>query len=229
MRERLIAEGIGTFALVFMGCGAIVANDLTGGTVGHVGIALVFGLVVMAVIHAFGEVSGAHINPAVTLGFAAAGRFPKREVLPYVGVQVAGALVGAGALRLILGPHPTLGATLPAAGLGLGSAFALEAIMTAFLMAVILGVSTGAKEKGIMAGAAIGGTVALAALWVGPLTGASLNPARSLGPALVAGRFDVLWLYLAAPVLGALAAAPVCRLVYGSGCCPGDETPACNT
>lgn len=219
MQARLFAEAIGTFALVFMGCGAIVADDLTGGGVGGLGIALVFGFVVMAVIHAFGEVSGAHINPAVTLGFHAAGRFPRREVLPYVGAQLLGAVLAAVALRLVLGAHPTLGSTHPAEGFATTRALALELITTAFLMAVILGVSSGAKEKGIMAGAAIGGTVALAAMWVGPLTGASLNPARSLGPALVAGRLDVLWIYVLGPIGGALAAAPACRILYGPSCC----------
>lgn len=219
MRARLVAEAAGTFALVFMGCGAIVSDQLTGGAVTNLGIALVFGFVVMAVIHAFGDVSGAHINPAVTLGFWTAGRFPAREVAPYLAAQTAGALLAALALRVVLGPHPTLGATAPHADFGTWQTFALEFLATSFLMVVILGVSTGAKEKGIMAGAAIGGTVALAALWVGPLTGASLNPARSLGPALVAGRLEHLWLYLVAPTLGAVTASPLCRLVYGPDCC----------
>lgn len=220
--RRYAAEAIGTFALVFAGTGAMIVDDVTGGVVGHVGIALVFGLVVMAMIQAVGDVSGAHFNPAVTLGFLAARRLPAGQLPPYVASQCGGALLASGLLRVLFAEHPTLGATLPA--VGLASAFTLEVILSFFLMFVILGVTTGAKEKGIVAGVAIGGTVALASLFGGPLTGASMNPARSLGPALFAGESSVLWLYFAAPAVGASLAVLGCRCVREPGCCSSDAT-----
>lgn len=211
------AEIIGTFALVFAGTGAIIINDATGGAVTHVGIALTFGFVVMAMIYALGEVSGAHFNPAVSIGFWMAGRLPLRQLWPYVMSQCTGALAASVALRLLFGAHPTLGATLPAGALM--QSFVLEVILTFMLMFVILSVSTGAKEKGVMAGAAIGAVVGLAALFAGPISGASMNPARSLGPALIAWRLDELWIYLSAPVVGASLAVMACRCVHGAGCC----------
>lgn len=215
--NRLLAECLGTFGLVFCGCGAIVVNDLFGGQPGHVGVSAVFGLIVMAMIYSFGNVSGAHINPAVTIAFAAAGRFKRAEVLPYVGSQITGAVAAALALKLLFPAHPDLGTTLPAGPTA--QAFGMEVLLSFLLMLVILNVSTGHKEKGIMAGAAIGATVGLAALFGGPVTGASMNPARSLGPAVASGHFDALWLYLAAPVVGTVLAAPVCRLIQGAECC----------
>jgi len=220
--QRLVAEGIGTFALVLAGTGAMLTNDVTGGLVGHVGVALTFGLVIMAMIYAVGDVSGAHFNPAVTLGFFAARRLPGGDVLPYVASQCAGAFLASGILRWLFPDHPTLGATLPA--FGIAESLVLELILAFFLMFVILGVSTGAKEKGTTAGLAIGGTVALASLFAGPLSGASMNPARSLGPALWSGQATMLWIYIVAPVLGAGLAVVGCRCVREPGCCTSEAT-----
>jgi aquaporin Z len=215
--KKLTAELLGTFALVFAGTGAIVTNDVTGGTVTHVGIALTFGLIVLAMIYAVGDVSGAHLNPAVTLGFFAARRFGGRWVVPYIASQCAGALLASLALRLVFPTNATLGATLPA-GATLQS-FTLEAVLTFLLMFVILSVSTGSKEKGVLAGVAVGSVIALEALFAGPISGASMNPARSLAPALVALRLDSLWVYLTAPVLGACAGVLACRCVHAPDCC----------
>ena len=215
--RRLAAEGLGTFALVFAGTGAIVINDVTGGTVTHVGIALTFGLIVLAMIYAVGDVSGAHLNPAVTLGFFAARRFEGRRVAPYIASQCAGALLASVVLRLMFPTSATLGATLPA-GSALRS-FVLEAVLTFLLMFVILSVSAGAKEKGVLAGVAVGSVIALEALFAGPISGASMNPARSPAPALVSLRLDSLWVYLTAPVLGACAGVLACRCVQEPGCC----------
>ena len=217
MTRRLAAECFGTFVLVFAGTGAITINGATGGTVSHVGIALTFGLVVLAMIYAVGDVSGAHLNPAVTLGFTLARRFPLRSVLPYIGSQCAGALLASGLLRVLFPNHDTLGATLPA-GPALQS-FVLEVILTLVLMFVILSVSTGAKEKGLMAGVAVGSVIGLEALFAGPICGASMNPARSLAPAVVSWHLEYLWVYLAAPPLGAALAVVVCRCVHERPCC----------
>jgi aquaporin Z len=215
--RRLAAELVGTFALVFAGTGAVVVNDVSGGAVTHVGVALTFGLVVLAMIYAVGDVSGAHLNPAVTLGFLAARRFEARWVVPYVGSQCAGALLASLALRLLFPTSASLGATQPV-GDALPS-FVLEAVLTFLLMFVILSVSTGAKEKGVLAGVAVGAVIALEALFAGPISGASMNPARSLAPAVVSLRFDSLWVYLTAPVLGACAGVLACRCVQAPGCC----------
>lgn len=209
--KKQVAEFLGTFILVFAGTGAIVVNGVTHGTIGHAGIALTFGLVVLAMIYTFGDVSGAHLNPAVTLGFAAAGRFAWREVPAYLISQCLGA---AAASALLRGLFPTdgtmLGATLPAGPVM--QSFVLETVLTAVLMLAILSVSTGAKEKGITAGLAIGSVIALEAMFAGPICGASMNPARSLAPALMAGHLEHLWVYLSAPVIGALLAVPLCKL-----------------
>ena len=217
MIKRLFAEVFGTFALVFAGTGAIVINEVTGGTITHVGIALTFGLVVLAMIYTVGDVSGAHLNPAVTLGFWTARRLPSRDIAPYIISQVAGALIASGLLRLLFPESKFLGATLPA-GSDLQS-FILEFILTFVLMLTILNVSTGAKEKGITAGIAVGSVIALEALFAGPICGASMNPARSLAPALVSMHLDHLWLYLVAPPLGAAAAMFACRCIREPGCC----------
>lgn len=208
---------IGTFALVFAGTGAIVINDLSGGAVSHPGVALSFGLIVMAMIYTFGDISGAHLNPAVTLGFVTGRRMPAGEGISYVVSQIIGAIAASLALRLLFPTHATLGVTLPAGSAA--QSFLLEFILTALLMLVILNVSVGAKEKGITAGIAIGGVIALEAMFAGPICGASMNPARSFAPALIAMNFHSLWIYLLAPLLGALAAVPLCICVREPGCC----------
>ena len=215
--KRYAAEAIGTFALVFAGTGAIVVNDVTRGAITHVGVALTFGLVVLAMIYTVGDVSGAHLNPAVTLAFYAARRFPGRFIIPYILSQCAGAFLASLALRLMFAEHGTLGATLPS-GSGLQS-FVMEYLLTFLLMFVILNVSTGAKEKGVTAGIAVGAVIALEALFAGPISGASMNPARSLAPAIIAWRLGSLWLYLVAPTLGAASAIVACRCVRESDCC----------
>jgi len=210
--NRLFSEALGTFCLVFAGCGAIIVNQATGGTVTHVGIALTFGLVVMAMIYALGDVSGAHLNPAVSIGFVLAGRFPVRDLPRYVLAQAAGAFAASALLRVLFPSSDTLGATLPA-GLAWKS-FVLEVVLTFILMIVILAVSSGPKEKGIMAGIAIGGIIGLEALFAGPICGASMNPVRSLAPAVVSGNVSNLWVYLAAPTIGATIAVPCFRLLH---------------
>lgn len=226
IRQLVTAEAIGTFLLVFAGCGAIVVNDLYGGALGHVGVNAVFGLVVMAVIYSLGNVSGAHINPAVTIGFYFAGRISAAQIPTYVIAQFFGA-AGAGLMLLLLFPdHGNFGATIPA--IDTGRAFLLEVVISFCLMFVILNVSTGHQEKGVMAGAAIGGTVTLFALFAGPVTGASMNPARSFGPMVAGLSFDSLWLYFIAPIVGMCLTSPFCRLIQGNDCCPGNVLHAPN-
>jgi aquaporin NIP len=220
--KRCCAEMLGTFALVFSGTGALVINEASGGAVTHLGVALTFGLIVLAMIYTFGDISGAHLNPAVTIGFWAARRLPGRDVLPYIGSQLTGALLASSLLRSLFSENKLLGATLPA-----GSewqSFVLEIILTFFLMLTILNVSTGAKEKGITAGIAVGAVIALEAMFAGPICGASMNPARSFAPAFLSGHFEHLWIYLAAPPLGACAAMLACRCVRESGCCMKPQT-----
>jgi aquaporin Z len=198
--KRYIAESIGTFALVFAGTGAVVINEVSSGKVTHVGIALTFGLVVMAMIYSVGDISGAHLNPAVTAGFWLARRFPGTSVPPYVASQLIGAFA-ASALLWAMFSGSTLGATHPAGSVW--QSFVLESVLTAMLMFVILSVSSGPKEKGLLAGVAIGGVIAFEALFAGPISGASMNPARSLAPAVLSGALGDLWIYLIAPVVGA--------------------------
>jgi len=221
--KPLLAEFLGTFTLVFAGTGAIVIDAACGGAIGHVGIALVFGLVVLTMVHTFGEVSGAHLNPAVTLGFAAAGRFPWRDVPGHVVSQSAGGLA-ASALLSFLFPHAgTLGETLPSGGWQ--QSFVLEVVLTAILMLVILSVSDGGGKKGVPAGIVIGSVIALGALFAGPISGASMNPARSLAPALIGGALDYLWLYPAATFSGALLGVLLCRGVRDAACCGKERFP----
>lgn len=210
--RRLLAEGLGTFGLVFAGCGAVVANELSGGAVTHVGVSIVFGAIVMMMIVVFGPISGAHINPAVTIALWAARQFEAREVVPFILAQCAGALAAAATLRRLYPEVTTLGATLPIGGVG--AAFAMEVLLTTILMLVIMACAVGHQLSAFFAGLTIGATVALCALFGGPLTGASMNPARSLGPAVVSGDVSVLWLYCAAPVLGALVAVFLYRLLW---------------
>lgn len=217
MSKRLISEIIATFALVFCGTGAMVINDFTGGTVTHVGVAITFGLIVMGMIYAFGDISGAHMNPAVTIGFAYAKKFPWKEVPGYVLAQLIGAFLASGILLYLFPESQTLGATLP--GLSAMKVFIFEIILTFFLMVVIINVSTGSKEIGIVAGIAIGSIVLLEAMFAGPITGASMNPARSIAPAVVSGNLADLWIYIFAPIIGCLLAVVSCKLVKSEQCC----------
>ena len=211
MIRKLVAEFIGTFALVFCGTGAVVINQESGGAVTHVGIAITFGFIVMAMIYALGGISGAHLNPAVSLAFALAGRFDWKNVLPYIVSQTVGALLASLVLRLLFPANELLGATLPAGAAT--QSFVLEFLLTFFLMLVIINVATGSKEQGMFAGLAIGGTVLLEAMFAGPICGASMNPARSLGPAVVSGHLEHLWVYLTATTLGAACAIPVWKFL----------------
>lgn len=197
------AEFIGTYALVFCGTGAIVINDVSNGTVGHQGIAITFGAIIMVMIYAFGKVSGAHFNPAVSISFAFTDRFNRKFLAPYCLAQITGALFASFTLAFLFPSHDTLGTTIP-----YGSwqqSFVLEVILTYFLMLVILMVSQN-KALNQFSGIAIGGTVLLEALFAGPITGASMNPARSIAPALVSGHTSLLWVYILAPIIGALLA-----------------------
>lgn len=217
MAKRLMAEFLGTFALVFAGTGAMVVNETSGGVVTQVGIAITFGLIVLAMIYTLGDISGAHINPAVTVGFWIARRFPVADVLPYVVSQCAGALVASLLLRFLFPQNIMLGSTVPAGAAA--QSFVLEMILTAGLMFVILGVSTGAREKGITAGIVVGSMIGLEAMFAGPICGASMNPARSLAPALISGHLQHLWIYVLAPAMGACVGVLCCRCVQERGCC----------
>ncbi|MGB1585857.1 MAG: MIP/aquaporin family protein [Thermoplasmatota archaeon] len=201
-----LAEAIGTFTLVLVGCGSMFVGALTGSP-DHTGIGLSFGLVVAAMIYATGHVSGAHLNPAVTIAFAATQHFPWRRVPAYVIAQSSGAILAIAFLWWLVPDAPTYGETLPRAGLTDLHALAVEFVLTAVLMFVISSVATDGRAVAPMAGIAIGATVGLSALWAGPMTNASMNPARSLGPALFGGGLDVLWLYIVGPVAGALVGA----------------------
>jgi aquaporin NIP len=215
--KKWCAELIGTFALVFAGTGAIVINGASGGAITHVGVAFTFGLVVLAMIYTVGDISGAHLNPAVSIGFWMARRMPGREVLPYIASQVIGAITASGLMRLLFPESQLLGATLPKGPES--QSFVLETVLTFLLMLCILNVSTGAKEKGITAGIAVGAVIALEAMFAGPISGASMNPARSLAPAVVSGHLEHLWIYVVAPPVGAWLAMLACRCVRESDCC----------
>ena len=205
--KKYIAEAIGTFALVFCGTGAIIINEETNGTVSHAGIAITFGLIVMAMIYALGNISGAHLNPAVSIAFAVAKRFSLKQLTPYIMSQLMGAIAASLVLRFLFPGNQLLGATMPHASEW--QSFVLEFILTFFLMLVIINVATGSKEQGMFAGLAIGSTVLLEAMFAGPICGASMNPARSLAPAVVSGHPEHLWIYLIATTAGAAAAIPV--------------------
>jgi len=200
--KKYYAEVIGTFALVFCGTGAIIINQETAGAVSHTGIAMTFGLIVMVMIYALGHISGAHINPAVTIAFAVAGRFHVRMVAPYIVSQFTGALLASATLKVLFPDNDFLGATIPHGSDS--QSFILETILTFILMLVIIHVATGSKEQGMFAGLAIGSTVLLEAMFAGPICGASMNPARSLSPAVLSGHYAHLWIYLVAPVVGAV-------------------------
>jgi aquaporin NIP len=215
LARRSLAEGIAAFALVFAGCGAIVANAQYGGVLGVVGIALVFGLVIMVMIYATGHLSGAHINPAVTIAFTLNRHFPPREAAAYIVAQCAGAIAAALALLAIWPGQPAqLGATVPT--VGVGSALVYEGLLSAFLMFVIMAVATDTRAVGAAAAIAIGGTIGLDALFGGPVTGASMNPARSLGPAIAAWDWHDLWIYFVGPVAGTTLGALAYQTVRGT-------------
>jgi MIP family channel proteins len=205
LAQRLGAEFIGTFALVFAGAGAIVIDSKQDGAITHAGVAATFGLVIMVMIYAVGHISGGHFNPGVTLAFATARHFPRADVVPYWAAQFAAAIAAATVLRLMFGDVAHLGATQPA-----GSAwqsFWLELILTFGLMFVITSVATDTRAVGQAAAIAIGGTVGLEAMFAGPISGASMNTARSLGPALLSADFHALWVYILAPPIGAVLGA----------------------
>jgi MIP family channel proteins len=214
--RRAAAEALAAFALVFAGCGAVVADSEYDGALGAVGVSLVFGLIIMVMIYATGHLSGAHINPAVTVAFTLSRHFPGRDAAAYVVAQALGATAGALVLLAVWPDQPgDLGATVPT--VGIGSALVYEIVLTAFLMFVIMAVATDTRAVGAAAAIAIGGTVGLDALLGGPVTGASMNPARSFGPALAAGEWTDFWIYVAGPVVGAALGAFAYQFVRGGG------------
>jgi MIP family channel proteins len=210
MLRALTAEAIGTFALVFAGAGAVMVDAKTG-QLGHVGVAITFGLVIMAMIYAVGHISGAHLNPAVSFAFALSRHFPWSRTFVYWAAQLLGALAAAAILRGSLGNIAHVGATLPSGSQA--QSFLWELVMTFFLMFVIMAVATDTHAVGEAAAIAIGGTVGLDAMFGGPISGASMNPARSAGPAIASGDLHALWLYIAAPILGASLAAIIYQLI----------------
>ncbi|MBK9639134.1 MAG: MIP family channel protein [Bacteroidetes bacterium] len=209
--KKYYAEAIGTYMMVFCGTGAIIINQEMNGVITHPGIAATFGLIVAAVIYALGDVSGAHINPAVTIAFALRKVFPAKEIIPYIVSQSIGAVLASLSLHLLFPLNELLGGTMPAGSIM--QSFVLEILLTFFLMFVILRVSHGSREQGIMAGMAIGAVVLLEALFAGPITGASMNPARSLGPAIVSGELQFLWIYISAPIIGSSLAVLIERKI----------------
>ena len=216
------AEFIGTFCLVFVGTGAIIGNDISGGVLGNAGIALAFGLIVTLMIIALGAISGAHINPAVSIALTLSGQLPPTRLAPYIVCQCSGALLASAILLWLLPEHPNLGATLPAAGSV--PAFALEILLTTVLIFVILTLIAQPFAQPLISAMLIGATVGLAAFCGGSISGASMNPARSLGPALLSGHYQTLWIYLTAPILGAMLAITGCRWVHQKPCCQGFVT-----
>jgi len=213
--RKYVAELTGTFILVFCGTGAMVIDQQTGGAVTHVGVAITWGLVVMSLIYSIGNVSGCHINPAVSIAFTIAGRFKARLLPGYIISQLAGALLASLVLKLLFPTSPLLGATMP-----VGSemqSFILEVLLTFFLMLVIMNVAHGSKEQGQFAGIAIGAVVGLEAMFAGPICGASMNPGRSIAPAIVSGHLEHLWIYVAAPIAGAALAIPVWKYLTPVG------------
>lgn len=217
--NRYFAEMMGTFGLVLVGTGAVVVNDVHDGLLANAGIAIAFGVIVMLMIFVFGKSSGAHINPAVTIAFWLSGRFPGREVLPYIGAQVAGGIIASIVVMMIYPTHETLGSTIPA-----GSnteSFLWEIGLTFVLMSVIIFVTSGRANSVYVCGIAIGAAVLFGAFFGGPVSGASMNPARSIAPALFSGHMGILWLYITAPVFGAVLAILGCRVVKSKECCPG--------
>jgi MIP family channel proteins len=214
LARRALAEAFATFALVVAGCGAIIANQHSNGGLGVVGIGIVFGLIIMVMIYATGHLSGAHINPAVTVAFTLTRHFPGRDAVAYVAAQIAGGVLGAVVLLAVWPDKPAhLGATVPS--IGVASALVYEIVLTAFLMFVIMAVATNTRAVGAAAAIAIGGTVGLDAIFGGPVTGASMNPARSFAPALVTGTWTEFWIYVVGPLVGAALGAFAYQLVRG--------------
>ena len=222
--RRAAAEGLAAFALVFAGCGAVITDATRGGGLGPVGVSLVFGLVIMVMVYSTGHLSGAHINPAVTVAFTLTRHFPGRDAIAYIAAQVAGAIAAALLLLAVWPSQPAnLGATVPS--VATGSALLYEVVLTAFLMFVIMAVATDTRAVGAAAAIAIGGTVGLDALFGGQITGASMNPARSLGPALAAGEWTKFWIYIVGPVAGAALGAFAYQLVRGDRRAVADQSP----
>jgi MIP family channel proteins len=219
--RALVAEAIGTFALVFAGCGAIMVDAKTH-ELGHVGVAITFGLVIMFGIYAVGHISGAHFNPSVTFAFALSRHFPWTRAFGYWGAQLIGAVAAAAVLRGSLGNIADVGATLPSGSQG--QSFLWELVLTFFLMFVIMAVATDTRAVGEAAAIAVGGTVLFDAMFGGPISGASMNPARSTGPALVSGNLHALWLYIVAPICGASLAALAYQFVRGEQSFDGEAT-----
>ena len=215
--KKYIAEFIGTFIMMFCGTGSMTINEVTGGDVTHVGIGITWGLIVMAMIYAFGEISGAHFNPAVSIAFAYAKKFSWKEVPIYIFFQIAGAFTASLLLMWLFPESKLLGSTIPS--IDLGRAFVIEILLAFFLMVVIINISTGSKEVGTLAGIAVGSMILLEAVFAGPITNASMNPARSLAPNIVSGNYHGLWIYMIAPVLGMLLAVVSCKLVKHENCC----------
>lgn len=213
--KRYIDELIGTFAMIFCGCGAMTINEITNGGISHVGVAATWGLIVMAMIYTFGETSGAHFNPAVTIGFAFAKKFAWKEVPKYIMAQAIGAVLASFFLWFLFPDSQFLGETTPAAGFPAYKAAILEFLLTFFLMVTIINVSTGSKEIGNMAAIAVGGVILLEAMFAGPMTKASMNPIRSIAPALFTGNFQHLWLYIAAPISGSVFAVLSWKFIKG--------------
>jgi aquaporin Z len=216
--QRYLAEFLGTFILVLTGCGSIAVSSLTGEPQ-FIGIGIAWGLIVMAVIFTIGDISGAHINPAVTIAFWVARRFAAIDVVPYILAQCLGATAAAGVLWYLFGEHAAKGVT-HFQGVDQAQAFIVEILLTWFLMFSVINVSTGGKEKGITAAIAIGGVITIDVLFGGKITSASMNPARSLGPALASGDFDQLWIYIAAPIIGAILAIGCAAAIRPGVCCP---------
>lgn len=223
MKKKLVAETLGTFAMIFCGCGAMTINEITNGDIGHIGVAIVWGLIVMSMIYAFGETSGAHFNPAVTIGFAAAKKFSWQKVPFYVIAQAIGAISAIFILWFLFPESEFLGETTPRENFPAYKAAVLEFLLTFFLMLTIINVSTGSKEIGTMAAIAVGGIILLEAMFAGPITKASMNPIRSIAPALFTGNFQFLWLYILAPVLGAVTAVISCKWVKDDTCCTSNN------
>ncbi|WP_296317701.1 aquaporin [Winogradskyella sp. UBA3174] len=211
--KKGFAELLGTFTMVFCGCGAMTVNEITGGAITHVGVAITWGLVVMAMIYAFGEISGAHFNPAVTIGFAIAKKFSWKKVPEYIAFQTIGAFLAILVLWVLFPESESFGHTYPAEGFAPYKAFIFEFFLTFFLMLVIINVSTGSKEIGTMAAVAVGAVILLEAMFAGPMTKASMNPVRSLAPAVISGNLEHLWLYLTAPIAGAIFAIICHKLI----------------